>query len=463
MERTDEVKLSFESLLDVKSASVLHHDDRTPYDPHSTTAMSTPAGTQEQQHQLPSYLTESLIKRSLEHDLQRPVTIDRFTAGPATAAGDNYLSDVFWIRVEYDGGASEKRLLAKCMPDIGDRGATLDVLDAFRKESETFQHLLPEFSRLVSTDGREQFGAKCYYATTEPVRTIVFEDLKALGYRMCDRTQGGLDYEHMMLVMRKIATFHAASMLYAGQSAEHQHRLASRYAYGLHNPQEQPADCRILQALQKGLTKFISVASDWTELEGEVLRKLEVLLPVFKERIADCVKPRQPGARYEVLNHGDLWSNNMMFRYDDGGTGAVREIMFVDYQISNYGSPGLDLVYTLYNCPHRDVRLERREELLTEYHRVLGETLRRNRYEPVPTFDDVKEEFTRNEFFGLVCAITFLPIMTMERSKDLDLSFDAFFKEGHGERLRDKQYNGTVFRQAVVPILHDLHARGYVR
>ncbi|XP_053662725.1 uncharacterized protein LOC128711863 [Anopheles marshallii] len=421
--------------------------------------MSNLEGTQQQE--LPSYLTESLIKRSLEHDLQRSVTIDRFTAGPATLAGDNYLSDVFWIRVEYDGGLAEKRLLAKCMPDIGDRGATLDVLDAFRKESETFQHLLPEFSRLVSTDRKEQFGAKCYYATTEPIRTLVFEDLKALGFRMFDRTQGGLNFEHMTLVMRKIAKFHAASMLYAGQSPDHERRLAARYAYGIHNPVEKPDECRVLEALQKGLDKFISVARGWPELEAVVLRKLEKIRPTFKERIAECVKPQQPGARYKALNHGDLWSNNMMFRYENETT--VREVMFVDYQLSTYGSPGLDLVYTLYNCPHRDIRLDRREDLLKVYHQVLRETLKQNHYEDVPSLEDVKEEFTRNEFFGLVCAITFLPIMTMERSNDLDLSFDAFFKEEHGDRVRDAQYNGIVFRQSVVPILHNLHDRGYIQ
>ncbi|XP_050077801.1 uncharacterized protein LOC126564745 [Anopheles maculipalpis] len=420
------------------------------------------ANTEGAQQQLPSYLTESLIQRSLEHDLQRPVTIDRFTAGPATAAGDNYLSDVFWIRVEYDGGASEKRLIAKCMPDVGDRGATLDVLDAFRKESETFQHLLPEFSRLISPDGKEQFGAKCYYATTEPVRTIVFEDLKALGFRMCDRTKGGLDFDHMALVMRKIAKFHGASMLYAKQSPEHERRLTSRYSYGLYNPMEKPEECRILQALEKGLDKFISVASGWPELDSGVLKQLNVIRPTFKERIAKCVNPQQSGARYKALNHGDLWSNNMMFRYEKDGS-TVREIMFVDYQISTYGSPGLDLVYTLYNCPHRDVRLDRREELLKEYHQVLRETLKRKHYEPLPTLDDVKEEFTRNEFFGLVCAITFLPIMVMERSDDLDLSFDAFFKEEHGERVRDVQYNGAAFREVVVPVLHNLHARGFIQ
>uniref|UniRef100_A0A182M3D1 CHK kinase-like domain-containing protein n=1 Tax=Anopheles culicifacies TaxID=139723 RepID=A0A182M3D1_9DIPT len=421
--------------------------------------MSNPEGAQKQ---LPSYLTESLIRRSLEHDLQRSVTIDRFTAGPATAAGDNYLSDVFWIRVEYDGGSAEKRLLAKCMPNVGDRGATLDVLDAFRKESETFQQLLPEFSRLVSADGTEQFGAKCYYATTEPVRTIVFEDLKALGFRMCDRTKGGLDYEHMALVMRKIAKFHAASMLYARQSPEHERRLATRYAYGLYNPEEKPEDCRIIVPLQKGFEKFLSVANGWPELDPVVLRKLELLRPTFGERVADCVKPQQPAARYKALNHGDLWSNNMMFRYENNGT-VVREIMFVDYQISTYGSPGLDLVYTLYNCPHRDIRLDRREDLLKLYHQVLSDTLKRNRYEPVPSFADVEEEFTRNEFYGLVCALTLLPIMVMERSNDLDLSFDAFFKEDHGDRVRDIQYNGTTFRESVVPILHDLHARGYIQ
>uniref|UniRef100_A0AAG5DT89 CHK kinase-like domain-containing protein n=1 Tax=Anopheles atroparvus TaxID=41427 RepID=A0AAG5DT89_ANOAO len=408
---------------------------------------------------LPSYLTESLIKRSLENDLQRPVTIESFTAGPATVAGDNYLSDVFWIRVLYDGGASEKRLLAKCMPDVGDRGATLDILDAFRKESSTFLQVLPEFTRVVGTG--EQFGAKCYYATADPVRTIVFEDLKALGFRMCDRTQGGLDYAHLELVMRKIGKFHAASMLYAAQSADNERQLRERYSYGFYNPQQKVEDFPILSVFQKGLEKFVSVAAGWPELEAEVVRKLQTLRPTFKQRIADCVNPRQPATRLHVLNHGDLWSNNLMFRYEDST--VPREVMFVDYQLSCYGSPGLDLVYSLYNCPRADVRQTRLDDLLTVYYRSLCEVLELGNYSPIPTRECIKQEYEQHEFFGLVCAVSLLPILLMERSDDVDISFDAFFDQKQAERIREIQYNGTQYREAVVPMLQSLHARGYIQ
>ncbi|ETN66691.1 Juvenile hormone-inducible protein [Anopheles darlingi] len=420
--------------------------------------MSSPKGVP----QLPSYLTESLIKRSLEHELGRPVTIESFTAGPATAAGDNYLSDVFWIRVLYDGGTSEKRLLAKCMPDVGDRGTVLDILDAFRKEADTFQQVLPAFTQLIHFEGttEERFGARCYYATTDPVRTIVFEDLKALGFRMCDRTVGGLDYEHCALVMRKIGRFHAASMLYAAQNTENERLLRDRYSYGFYNPRISVEEYRIFQVFQEGLEKFIEVASGWPELESTVLDKLKALQPTFKQRLADCVNTTNPVTKVRVLNHGDLWSNNMMFRYDAAGT--VLETMFVDYQLSSYGSPGIDLVYSLYNCPRFDVRRNRLDELIQLYHRSLSEVLKRGNYGSVPTLETIKEEFARHEYFGLACAVGLLPVMLMERNEDVDISFDAFFDKEKVKRLRDIQYNGALYRQSVVPMVQSLASRGYI-
>ncbi|XP_049548920.1 uncharacterized protein LOC125959928 [Anopheles darlingi] len=420
--------------------------------------MSSPKGVP----QLPSYLTESLIKRSLEHELGRPVTIESFTAGPATAAGDNYLSDVFWIRVLYDGGTSEKRLLAKCMPDVGDRGTVLDILDAFRKEADTFQQVLPAFTQLIHFEGtaEERFGARCYYATTDPVRTIVFEDLKALGFRMCDRTVGGLDYEHCALVMRKIGRFHAASMLYAAQNTENERLLRDRYSYGFYNPRISVEEYRIFQVFQEGLEKFIEVASGWPELESTVLDKLKALQPTFKQRLADCVNTTNPVTKVRVLNHGDLWSNNMMFRYDAAGT--VLETMFVDYQLSSYGSPGIDLVYSLYNCPRFDVRRNRLDELIQLYHRSLSEVLKRGNYGSVPTLETIKEEFARHEYFGLACAVGLLPVMLMERNEDVDISFDAFFDKEKVKRIRDIQYNGALYRQSVVPMVQSLASRGYI-
>ena len=50
-----------------------------------------------------------------------------------------------------------------------------------------------------------------------------------------------------------------------------------------------------------------------------------------------------PPGPLHTLTHGDFWSNNIMFAYDDDG--AVKDLIIIDYQLVNYGHPAYDLVY----------------------------------------------------------------------------------------------------------------------
>ena len=44
--------------------------------------------------------------------------------------------------------------------------------------------------------------------------------------------------------------------------------------------------------------------------------------------------------------HGDFWSNNIMFKYDEDG--KVNGTILVDFQLINYGHPAYDVLYLLY-------------------------------------------------------------------------------------------------------------------
>uniref|UniRef100_A0A182TAV2 CHK domain-containing protein n=1 Tax=Anopheles maculatus TaxID=74869 RepID=A0A182TAV2_9DIPT len=222
-----------------------------------------------------------------------------------------------------------------------------------------------------------------------------------------------------------------------------------------------------LAMFKKGLDKFLEVANEWPELKRTIWLKLEALQSDYSRRVARSLSP--PGLEedvtYRVLNHGDLWGNNMMFRYDDptGGDDArVRDVMFVDYQLSNYGSPGHDLVYSLYNCPQFEVRETRIKELLELYHRSLCEGLRAGGYrqQPVPTLADVQKEYERHEFIGIVSGLSMLPIILMERTDDLNLTFENLIDAEHAEKIRDIQYKGKLYRKSVIPILERLDAKG---
>ncbi|XP_053673519.1 uncharacterized protein LOC128723780 [Anopheles nili] len=415
---------------------------------------------------IPAFVDVPFLQRVLEENLNHDaVRVDGFTAQIATKPGDNYSSDVFTIVVHYNGDR-EIRLVAKIVVGAEVIKTFAEKLNAFTKEVYTFRTLLPTFTRIVAdgrTDDSVQFGARCFYATREPVDTIVFEDLKHRGYQLADRTRGGLDLAHCELIMRKIGLFHAASMVYVAQGSTERRLFTERYSRGIACPGEDTTSNPALVMFYNGLVKFLEVSANWPELDRTIWRKLEALQSDYTRRVIECLSAEgddQPEDGYRVLNHGDLWGNNMMFRY--GKDEIVQEVMFVDYQLSNYGSPGLDLVYCLYNCAQFEVRENRINDLLQVYYGSLCEGLRIGGYQQrKPTFDDVLKEFARHEFIGLVSGLSMLPIIMMERTEcDAELSFDNLLEGQHAEKLRDIQYQGKLYRQSVIPILERFHARG---
>ncbi|XP_055615204.1 uncharacterized protein LOC129761507 [Toxorhynchites rutilus septentrionalis] len=413
---------------------------------------------------LPSYLNEALVRSALEHGLEYPkrveVGIHRFVIRVATSAGDNYLSDVFraWVRYNRsrdDDNIEEASLIVKCMPDTGFRGPVIGQLNAFEKEVDMFRDVVPALSKFVNG---EMFAARLFHATTDPVRMIIFQDLNALGFTMADRTQGGLDYNHCALIMRKIASFHAASMILANSSTAKETELERQFEYGFINPHIAPESNTVLHMLIGGLDTLIECSEKhWVGFDREIVAKLKKMKPTYKDRIATCLNQKFTDG-FKVLNHGDLWINNIMFQYDAGG--APKDVVFVDYQLSCYTSPGVDLNYSLINCPTFDVRERQSDDLVGEYHRKLASTLVEGGFSKVPSLDQVQREIKRMRYFSFIAAVGILPIVMMESTSEVDISFDAMLDEEKSKKLRLCQYNGERYRKSITALLEKFNREG---
>lgn len=107
---------------------------------------------------------------------------------------------------------------------------------------------------------------------------------------------------------------------------------------------------------------------------------------------------------YAVLNHGDAWTNNILFKYkvgfilklinsigfvrtiskifllsfifdvisclfqDDERTHEPEDLRFLDFQICRYASPALDISYTLFCSTLYEIRVEHYDDLLRNYY-----------------------------------------------------------------------------------------------
>lgn len=99
-----------------------------------------------------------------------------------------------------------------------------------------------------------------------------------------------------------------------------------------------------------------------------------------------------------MLNHGDLWVNNFLFKYEEG---EPVDVVFVDYQMSFYTSPGYDINYFLSTSPTNEVRENHVDNLIENYYnnfsRILTKLTTTHH-----SLDALKKEIESREFYGKI-------------------------------------------------------------
>ncbi|XP_060663996.1 uncharacterized protein LOC132796747 [Drosophila nasuta] len=389
---------------------------------------------------LPLYLTSQFFRRSLEHGLQQQdIKVLDVQLTDLTRGGENYCSNIYRAHIKYqttDRQLIECSLIVKCMPP--EKQAILSRLHIYNKETIFYMHIKPKLEALMwgVKDSEEPWilGAKHYYSTTQPEQTMIFEDLCCDGYQLKCR-QLGLDAPHALLVMRKLAQYHALTMVMAEHEPE---TIIDRYPFGLlHMDAIKSEPFKLLFGTQ--LLKLAALINDCDGF-GPITRKLYRYHEHFTERVLKSVYPLR-GA-YNVLNHGDLWVNNIFFKYDEQY--KVQNVRIIDFQLCFYGSLGFDINYFLNTSLELDVLRTQRQELIDAYYNALVDSLKQLPWsKPLPEYEEIIAEIRAREAYGFFVAFGFFPLMSMIGVDSEDNSLKNFHDEEFARQKVQLMFEGN--------------------
>jgi len=164
-----------------------------------------------------------------------------------------------------------------------------------------------------------------------------------------------------------------------------------------------------------------------------LLKKFVTLKNIFYEIALKTVE-KKPNT-IAVLNHGDLWVNNMMFRKKNN---TAIDVTLIDLQVAYYGTLGLDLHYFLNTSVPTEILKTKRYELLRFYYSHLKATLNKLNYNKIPTWEEFKNEIRATEFYGFFAYEAVLPVIALDKEASKDNSFETFVNQ---EQTKKKSPN----------------------
>ncbi|KAL2747885.1 uncharacterized protein V1477_003780 [Vespula maculifrons] len=431
---------------------------------------------------------EKIMRKSKNDDSIRVLNI---FIKPATAKGDNYTSDMYRVSVEisFKRGNQEvtkkKSLIIKVAPTGENiKRELIEKSKIFDTEILMMMDTLKKMSNLLEPAHR--INARIFYVQKEYPVFLVIEDLATLGYRMADR-QAGLDLPHCLLAMRGLARFHASSVAIC----EKEPNQKKFYIRGIFSSEHPPELTSFFTLGTKSLGKEIR---KWPDLE-KYAEKIDKLAEKIYDKAAEISKCRPD--EFNVINHGDFWVNNMMFRYNEEGkpidhififrptddflntnpssfqrntdfiSNSIRVykidrsnppvLLQVDFQMCSYGSPANDLQYFLSTSVDNDVYENNKDMLLEEYLCTLSSMMKQFDCKTVPpNMEKLQKALKEREFLAMTSSFTILPLVLLDKNEAKDLE-EIMGKEGN-------EYNcsaceNEIFRKVIskrIPIYDQL-------
>uniref|UniRef100_A0A182K8B8 CHK domain-containing protein n=1 Tax=Anopheles christyi TaxID=43041 RepID=A0A182K8B8_9DIPT len=430
-----------------------------------------------------TFLTEELPRKILLHcpELDEEGTVSGVQLSTPDHL-DGFMSTIHKLSFQYkskDGSdVRTLNLMVKVMKGSDEFRESSKGKTQFTNEIYIYTKVLPVFQQLLSTTESDFAGDWCpkvYYGEAGHFPTysdqyetiLVLEDISPLGYKAGPRLD--LEEEHLRLMARHIASFHACT-----------------YAMRIRK------DAR-LSALIDGIVPLDFISGDKTFTSYDVLFKLganrlykylddhpgELDSEAFKLDITNLrqrygttpIRLMQTLLRkdevFSVILHGDYNRNNVLFRTD--AAGSLIGLKMFDFQENRYATPVIDLAFYMYMSMTEDMRNRCWDAVILEYHTALLASLAA--ILKVPQDDGLLdpyrlepflEHFKCHAMYGVIVTLHFLPWMMCPEEECEQLAYH-FARDIHSNELAHWTMvcGGEEVDKRLLGVLRHASSKGY--
>lgn len=326
---------------------------------------------------------------------------------PAAISGeDNFSSEIHSVDLEWkevDSKVRKLNFILKIVPNVRSEDQI-----KLKKEAEMYSKAFPEFQNLqeklnIREDLKIQAWPDCYYVESN---YFALENLKTSGYKMLNRKEALLDFQHTVLALRSLAKLHALSFAKFGGSRD---AILEAFPVLKHGPLE--AGTEAAKSTGYFISSQIKSEAEFWEKNGEpeVVSKLEKLSKLdFATVLSDLI---EKDVQLAVINHGDGWINNLMFSYQLDGPKYVK---FVDFQVAMASSRFIDIFHLLFTSVQLPVLRKHEGDLLPAYFQEftsVSNVLGMKTEEMGLTLKAFLEEADQFRFYGVSLGLMLAPLL----------------------------------------------------
>jgi len=257
----------------------------------------------------------------------------------------------------------------------------------------------------------------------------------------------GLDLNHTSIVLKNLAKYHAISFAMFNGDYD---KIMEKYPFLEEKMFLAPDKIQEPQKLFfKGSIDHViqTIKPSGCEKEAEILSSA-----YGDDFFWELNKLTAQKTRNAVINHGDAWTNNFMFRYD-GTPEKPTDMRFIDFQLARCASRAIDLNYFFFTSPqHHAVLTDKEDEILKIYYdefTAFAKKLGVNVDDEGLTWESFKEEFDECRYYGVFMGFMLAPIIAaqsdqvpdMESLNESDMTEEGgkeFFSQMLSEKANDK-------------------------